>query len=36
MLASTNINQSAELDQNLHEPKILDEFDYGSKWTQTT
>ena len=37
MLASTNINQLApNLIKNLYDPKIFDEFDYGSNWTQAT
>ena len=27
---------STKLGQNLHDPKILNEFDYGSNWTQAT
>ena len=27
---------SSKLGQNLYEPKISDEFDYGSNWTQAT
>ena len=34
-LASTNINQSAKLSQNVRDHKILDEFDYGFNQTRT-
>ena len=27
---------STKLGQNLYDPKILDEFNYGSNWTQAT
>ena len=40
MLASTNNKQitamSTKLGQNLYDPKILDQFDYGTNWTQAT
>ena len=36
MLSSTNTNHSAPNSQNLYDPKMLDEFDYGSNWTEAT